>query len=123
MMTLELTLAPDFTAEALCFDGLTGMERVANVKEALNVLRVQNPAIAFIQAVKDGEYNDMSDEDYKQTLESFKSITGLFHHPDKPGDASHERELNLIELLHNALIKILEQDVALRRLREGRQTE
>lgn len=66
------------------FTGCTGLERVSNVKEALCILRIENHAIAFVEALHNGKFHDMSDEEYDRLLDSVKSISELLLYPDDP---------------------------------------
>lgn len=36
------------------FDGLTGCEEVTSVKQALNLMKIRNPAVTFSEAVHNG---------------------------------------------------------------------
>lgn len=119
-MKLSYTFNQDATIRDVEFTGCTGMERVSTTKEALRVLRLENPAPAFCEAVKRGEYNDISDEEYTQVLATVKCLFGLFRYPDDPLDATPRAQMNPLILLANALTQLVELDVELRQYREGR---
>ncbi len=121
-MKLSYAFDPDGTIRDVEFTGCTGTERVDTVKEALQVLRLENPGPAFYELVKRGDYNDVPDEEYHQTLMTVKCLSRLFRYPDDPRDAMARREMNVLILLANALTRVVEQDVELRRYRkEGRE--
>ena len=102
-MKLSCKVKEDFTLQNVAFTDCTGLERVNNVKEALGVLRLENPAVAFVEAAKEGRFNDMSDEDYQGLLSTFKCISNLFRYPDDPADAKAQSKMNVLVLLANAI--------------------
>ncbi len=118
-MKLSFTFQEDATIRDVEFTGCTGLEQVSSVKEALRFLRLDNPASAFCEAVKQGDYNDISDEEYDRLLGTVKCLFQLFRYPDDPQDAPPRREMNVLILLANALTRLVELDVELRRYREG----
>ncbi len=120
-MKLSYTFNKDGAIRDVEFTGCTGAEAVDNVKEALKVLRLENPGPAFYELVKRGDYNEVPDEEYYQVLATVKCLSRLFRYPDDPKDASARGEMNVLILLANALTRVVEQDVELRRYRkEGR---
>ncbi len=117
-MKLSYTFNPDGTIRNVEFTGCTGAEPVGTVKEALNVLRLDNPNSDFCELVKRGDYDAVSDEEYFQALATVKCLDRLFRYPDAPEDAFPRREMNVLILLANALTRVVEQDVELRRYRK-----
>ena len=107
-MTMSYEVNPDFTLRDIGFIGCTGLERVSNVKEALGILRLENPAIAFTEAAKAGKFNEMSDEEYHQLLSTFKCVADLFRYPDDPADAKNQPQMNILTLLSNAITKLVQ---------------
>lgn len=85
------------------FDGLDGSEPVMSVKEALGLLKIRNPSIAFSEAVHNGVYNSVPDAEYKRMLDTVKCISTLWHHADDPANTSPQYEMNPLALLANAL--------------------
>lgn len=53
------------------FDGLDGSEDVTSVKEALGLLKIRNPAIAFAEAVSNGTLS--------RTRAHVSTVWKLFH--------------------------------------------
>lgn len=100
------------------FDGLTGREYVTSTKDALNVMKIKNPAIDFSDDVKRGVYDDVSDEEYKEMLETVKCMKDLWHYPGDPKDRI-QSEMNVLMLLANAIELISRQSVQLRSAQDG----
>lgn len=117
-MKLSYTFNKDGTIRDVEFTGCTGAEPVGNVKEALQVLRLENPHSDFCESVKRGDYNAVSDEEYYRVLATVKCLDRLFRYPDAPGDAFPRREMNVLLLLANALTRVVELDVELRSYRK-----
>ncbi len=117
-MKLSYTFNKDGTIRDVEFTGCTGLEPVGNIKEALKVLRLENPGPAFYELVKRGDYNEVSDEEYYQVLATVKCLHKLFRYPDDPEDAAPRREMNVLLLLANALTRVVELDVELRSYRK-----
>ena len=92
------------------FDSLDGCESVASVKEALGLMQIVNPAVAFADAVKAGMYLDVSDEVYQRMLDNIKRISSLWHYPDDPPGAQTRYQMSALMLLANAIEVISEQD-------------
>ena len=106
-MKMTYTVNADFIIQNIGFNGCSGLEKVGNVKEALGILRVENPAIALKEAAQAGKLNDMSDEDYHQLISTFKCISNLFRYPDDPRDASAQAQMNVLTLLANAITELV----------------
>lgn len=85
------------------FDGLDGSEPVTSVKDALRLLKIRNPAVPFSDAVRSGEYDDVSDESYKRMLETVKYLSSMWCYPDAPGETQQNYEMNALMLLANAI--------------------
>ena len=112
-MKLSYQVKEDFTLQDVGFTGCSGLEPVNNVKEALEVLRLENPAVAFTEAAKAGKFNDMDDLDYRWLLSSIKCISGLFHYPDAPSDGKAEARMNVLTLLDNAIQELTRMNLIL----------
>lgn len=85
------------------FDGLDGFEHVTSLKEALNLMRIKNPAVAFSADVQAGAYNDVPDAEYKRMLETVKYISSMWCYMDEPGEIPPKYEMNALMLLANAI--------------------
>lgn len=118
-MKLNYSIAPDGTLRDVEFVGATGQEQVHTVKGALQVLQLEAPGPDFIEAVKRGEYNSVSDEEYSRILLTMRCIQELFRFPDRPKDAAPLPQMNVLSLLANAMTRLVELDVELRGYRKG----
>lgn len=85
------------------FDGLDGSEDVTSVKEALGLLKIRNPAIAFAEAVSNGTYDDMTDTEYTRMLETVKYISALWRYPGEPEETPLIYEMNPLMVLVSAI--------------------
>ena len=113
-MEMTYTVCRDYTIRDLEFAGLTGNERVFSIKEALNLLKVTNPSMAFAEAVKEGAFNELSDDEYENLLSTTRCIAGLFRYDDT--EETMLREMNVLMLLRNAITQIVKQDVTIRQM-------
>ncbi len=117
-MKLYYEFNEDGTIQGAAFTGCSGLERVSTVKGALGVLQVDNPLIVFREAVHDGKFDGIPDEEYDRLFSTVKCLAGLFRFPDDPPDAKAQRQMNVLSLLANAVTKVVELDVALREYEE-----
>ena len=86
------------------FDGLDGSESVASVKEALSLLRIRNPLMAFSDDVQEGKYNSVPDAEYNRMWDMMRFIScSMWHYPDEPTEAPQEDEMNVLMLLANTI--------------------
>lgn len=115
-MKLKYDFDDDSSLKGVAFDGLTGCEYVISTKDALNVMKIHNPAMDFSQDAKGGLYDEVSDEEYEQMLYTVKCVKELWRYP---GDSGVREEMNILMLLANAIELISRQDVQLRKYREG----
>lgn len=114
-MKLHYNFNQDATIRDVELVGCSGLERVSNTKEAVYILQLENPIIGFTEAIRRGAYTEKSDEEYDQLLASIQCLASLFRYPDDPPDAKNRCQMNVLTLLTNAITKLVEQDVALRR--------
>lgn len=112
-MKMKYYFDDDSCLANVTFDGLTGREYVTSTKDALNVMKIKNPAIDFCADAKAGIYNDVSDEEYKKMLKTIKCIKDLWCYPGDPKDKM-QSEMNVLTLLANAIELISRQSVQLR---------
>ncbi len=115
-MDMVFGFGGDSSLEGVRFDGLTGHEYVMSTKDAVNVMQVRNPAIAFCQDTEAGAYDEVPDEEYAQMLYTVKAIERLWRRPGETEDSARS-EMNVLMLLANAMELISRQDVELRRYR------
>lgn len=86
------------------FEGLDGRERVTSLKQALTVLQVRNPAVAFTENVKSGLYDHVSDEEYERMLHTVEAVSLLWRYKeDQQEDKSTQLSMNALMLLANAI--------------------
>ncbi len=108
----------EYSVEDVIFDGLNGREYVTSTKDALNVMKIENPAVDFTEDVKAGHYDDLTDEEYQQALDMIKCISKLWRCPGEPEETASRYDMNILSLLANAIEMIGRQDVQLRRYRK-----
>ena len=117
-MEVTYRFSDDFSVEDVVFEGLSGLEYVTSTKDALNVMKLRNPAVDFSRNAKEGVYDELSDDEYQQALDTIKCISDLWRYPGESGEDSAKYEMNVLSLLANAIELISRQDVELRRYRE-----
>ena len=117
-MELPYRFTDDSSLADVVFMGLTGREYVTSTKDALNVMKIKNPAVDFQECLKAGDFNDVPDEEYKQMLDTIKCIKDLWRYPDEPADSQTQYDMNILALLANAIELISRQNVELRKYRE-----
>lgn len=120
-MEMKYTVNNDYTISDLEFIGLSGNENVFSLKESLEFLIITNPAISFSEAVKNGAYNELSDDEYGELLSTVKCIAGLFRY-----DGTEEKtlpDMNILMLLQNAITELVSKDVALRQCQKNKSTK
>ncbi len=117
-MEVTYRFSDDFSMEDVVFEGLSGLEYVTSTKDALNVMKLRNPAVDFSRNAKEGVYDELSDDEYQQALDTIKCISDLWRYPGESGEETAQYEMNVLSLLANAIELISRQDVELRRYRE-----
>ena len=115
MMNLKYDIGEGGTLHDVRFcSSLTGCEYVTSTKEALGLLKITNPARDFTEAAKAGEFDTMSDEEYKAILDTIACVSYLWRYPEDwrypeektPDGKSAQPELNPLMLLANAIMLI-----------------
>lgn len=101
-MVMEFGYNGDGSLKNITFQGLNGSEFTGNLKSALNLLKIENPACAFKDRVKAGEYDNMPDEEYNKILNAVDFVSSLWRYPDDP-EESRQGEMNVLMLLANAI--------------------
>ena len=69
------------------------------VDEALSLMKIRNPASTFRDALECMIYDNMTEEEYGQMLNTIKFLQELWHYPDEPGEAPKKYEMNVLMLL------------------------
>ncbi len=108
-MVMDWKFNEDGSLEHITFQGLNGNEFTGNAKSALELLKIESPAIAFANRVKAGEYDSMLDDEYDRIYKAVGFLSSLWHYPDaKEGDLK-QCEMNVLMLLANALETVSRQ--------------
>lgn len=99
-MKMNYRFTEDFCMEDVSFEGLSGQEFAGSLKEALGILKVENPVAGLREDIKKGRYKD---EELESVLEVVKRISSLWHNPKKQSSSKEEGEMNVLMLLAAAL--------------------
>lgn len=89
------------------FEGLSGLEAVSNLKEAVNMLVLTNPAKTFAEKMKSGCYESQSnaliarDDNIANTLSTLFKLSA--------NDSVTRPEMNVMMLLASAFTTIVKQ--------------
>lgn len=92
-MKMNYRFTEDFCMEDISFEGLSGQEFAGSLKEALGILKIENPVAGLREDLKKGRYKD---EELEPVLEAVKRISSLWQKP----------EMNVLMLLAAALEQI-----------------
>ena len=95
-MKMNYRFTEDFCMEDVSFEGLSGQEFAGSLKEALGILKIENPAAGLREDIKKGRYKD---EELESVLEVMKRISSLWHNPKKQSSSKEEGEMNVLMLL------------------------
>ena len=85
------------------FEGLDGSENVTSLKEALGMLKIRNPAIAFAEAMSNGAYDNTTDTEYTRMVEMVNYISTLWRYPGEPEETPLIYEMNPLMVLASAI--------------------
>lgn len=102
-MVMEFGYNKDGSLKNITFSGLNGNEFTGNVKSALELLKIENPACAFKDRVKAGEFDAMMDDEYNQIFNEVNFVSSLWHYPDAKEGEARQGEMNVLMLLANAI--------------------
>ena len=102
-MRLKFTFAEDYSITDAYFDGLDGYEPITSLKEALNMMKIENPAVSFSDDFRNGVYGDVSGEERRQMRNTVKCISSLWQYKDVPEGISAQYEMSVLMLLINAV--------------------
>lgn len=103
-MELKYDVTDDGKIVHARFDGLTGLEGVSSLKQALELLQIDNPAVIFTRAAKSGLYDHVPDKEYYRLLDVVDTISVLWRcEGDQPEGKSTRPSLNPLMLLANAI--------------------
>lgn len=113
-MKMNYRFTEDFCMEDVSFEGLSGQEFAGSLKEALGILKIENPVAGFREDLKKGRYKD---EELEPVLEAVELISTLWHDPEKEPSARGEGERNILMLLAAALKLISRLQAELKRVK------
>lgn len=117
-MELHYKFNKDYSMENVVFDGLNGREYITSTKDALNLMKIKNPALAFCEEAKAGLYDSISDEEYQQALDTIQCVKSLWRYPGE-AEGTSRTEMNILMLLANAIELVSRQNAELRQYRES----
>lgn len=89
------------------FEGLSGLESVSNLKEAVNMLVLTNPAKTFAAKMKSGYYEPQSNALIERDANIANTLSGLFKL--SANDSVTRPEMNVMMLLASAFTTIVRQ--------------
>ena len=95
-MKMNYSFTKDFCMKDVTFEGLSGQEFAGSLKEALGILKIENPVAGLREDIKKGRYKD---EELESVLEVMKRISSLWHNPKKQSSSKEEGEMNVLMLL------------------------
>ena len=102
-MVMEFGYREDGSLKNITFSGLNGNEFAGNIKSALDLLKIENPARAFMERVKAGEFDTMPEDEYQQALSAVEFVASLWRYPDAKEGEPKQGEMNVLMLLVNAI--------------------
>lgn len=111
-MKMNYRFTKDFYMEDISFEGLSGQEFAGSLKEALGILKIENPAAGLLEDIKKGRYKN---GELEPVLEAVKLISSLWHDPEKEPSEGGEKERNIIMLLAAAIELISRLQAELKR--------
>ena len=115
-MVMEYELNENGCMEHITFIGLNGNEFTGNVKSALELLKIESPAVTFANSVRAGEYDDTPEDEYVRTVNAVDFMASLWCYPDERESDFKHGELNVLMLLANALETVSRQQAIINRL-------
>ena len=114
-MIMEYELNENSCMEHITFTGLNGNEFTGNVKTALDLLKIESPAVTFAARVKAGEYDDTPEDEYVRAVNAVDFMSSLWSYPDERESDFKQGELNVLMLLANALETVSRQQAIINR--------
>lgn len=116
-MEMDWKFNEDGNLEHITFRGLSGSEFTGNLKSALDLLKIKNPASTFADRVKTGEFDNTLDHEYVQLVDNVQYVSSLWNYPDVGESELILCEMNALMLLANAIEEISRQQVIISSLR------
>lgn len=97
----------------ITFQGLNGCETARDLKNALELLKIENPKSTFMDRVKSGEFDDTPDDEYEQIVSAVDFAASLWRYPDAREGEPAQSEMNVLMLLANAIEVASKQNATL----------
>ena len=79
------------------------LREMSDMKEALNMLKIENPAVSFSNDFRNGVYGDVSEEERQLMRDTVKCISSLWQYKDVPEGISAQHEMSVLLPLINAV--------------------
>ncbi len=106
--------------EHITFEGLNGCETVRDMKNALELLKIENPKRTFQERVRSGEFDDTPEDEYRQIVSAVDFAATLWRYSDAKVGELAQLEMNVLMLLANAIEVCSKQNATLIRHNTGR---
>lgn len=103
-MKMNYSFTKNFRMEDVSFEGLSGQEFAGSLKEALGILKIEDPVVSLREDIKKGRYKD---EELEPVIEVVKLISSLWD----------DTEMNVLMLLAASFELISRMHAALKRVR------
>ena len=104
----------------IAFEGLNGCESVRDLKNALELLKIENPKRTFQARVRAGEFDDTPEDEYRQIVSAVEFLATLWRYPDAQAGELAQPAMNVLMLLANAIEMCSKQNATLIRHNTGR---
>lgn len=111
LMKMNYSFTKDFCMKDVTFEGLSGQEFAGSLKEALGILKIENPAVGLREDLKKGRYND---EELEPVIEAVRLISSIWQDPERGSSPKGEEEMNILMLLAAAFEMISRLHAALK---------
>ena len=90
------------------------------MKNAMELLKVDNPKRTFRDRVKVGEFDNTPEDEYQQIVNAVEFVATLWRYPDAQVGELAQPEMNVLMLLANAIQVASKQNATLIRHNTGR---
>ena len=114
LMKMNYSFTEDFCMKDITFEGLSGQEFAGSLKEALGILKIENPVAGLREDLKKGRYKD---EEVEPVLGVVRLISSLWQNPGRGFWSNEEEEMNILMLLAAAFELISRLQAASKRVK------
>ena len=114
LMKMNYSFTEDFCMKDITFEGLSGQEFAGSLKEALGILKIENPVAGLREDLKKGRYKD---EEVEPVLGVVRLISSLWQNPGRGFWSNAEEEMNILMLLAAAFELISRLQAASKRVK------